>query len=199
MSEKTIPIRMPLPRVVEKIYEAVAELERDYPRRKFTPDGHMVGSIGEVIAEKKFGLRLLPVGTKGHDAVDHKGRNVQIKLTGGSYVVMNDTCDRLLVMCITPDKKHAEVVYYGDGAPIWQAARRIREDGKRKSAPRAITVKKLRKMSETNPAINRMTDGFVSYVGDEVVYDGEAAAYGLNPLTKVPKEWNTNDGWDTDA
>ena len=32
------------------IYRAVQESEADYPWRKFTPDGHLVGSVGKVIA-----------------------------------------------------------------------------------------------------------------------------------------------------
>jgi len=37
---------------VAKIYEAVEELRQEFPGRPFTPDGHLVGSIGEVIASK---------------------------------------------------------------------------------------------------------------------------------------------------
>ncbi len=40
-----------LPKLVADIYRAVADLEKLYPGGKFTPDGHLVGSIGEVIAE----------------------------------------------------------------------------------------------------------------------------------------------------
>ncbi|WP_155253486.1 DUF6998 domain-containing protein [Bradyrhizobium japonicum] len=43
-------MRINLPKPVTDIYRAVAELEALYPGRKFTPDGHLVGSIGEVIA-----------------------------------------------------------------------------------------------------------------------------------------------------
>ena len=35
---------------VQKIYEIVGELQADFPGRSFTPDGHLVGSIGEVMA-----------------------------------------------------------------------------------------------------------------------------------------------------
>jgi hypothetical protein len=50
--------RINLPAPVADIYRAVAELEKLYPGRKFTPDGHLVGSIGEVIAAEHFGLTL---------------------------------------------------------------------------------------------------------------------------------------------
>lgn len=51
--------RIPLPARVDKIYEAVAELEAAYPGRKFTPDGHLVGSIDEAIAAEA--LKLTPM------------------------------------------------------------------------------------------------------------------------------------------
>jgi hypothetical protein len=146
LPEKAIPESVKLPDEVEKIYEAVAELERKYPGRRFTPDGHMVGSIGEVIAAEAFGLRLFRGSFPGHDAIDPEGRNVQIKLTAGDHVSMYGTCDRLLVLRITSDKRHAEIVYDGDGAPVWQAAGPMRKNGQR-----SISVKKLRKMSETSP------------------------------------------------
>ena len=44
--------RIKLPAPVAAIYHAVAQLEELYREsgRKFTPDGHLVGSIGEVVA-----------------------------------------------------------------------------------------------------------------------------------------------------
>jgi hypothetical protein len=47
--------RIPLPEPVAKIYEAVEELQKFYPGRKFTPDGHLVGLIGEVVAAEALG------------------------------------------------------------------------------------------------------------------------------------------------
>jgi hypothetical protein len=39
-------MKVKLPKPVAAIYKAVEELEEAYPGRKFTPDGHLVGSIG---------------------------------------------------------------------------------------------------------------------------------------------------------
>jgi hypothetical protein len=38
--------------------------------RHFTPDGHMVGSIGEDFAAHHYGLQLLTASTKGHNPVN---------------------------------------------------------------------------------------------------------------------------------
>src|SRR5437868_2228002 len=88
-----------LPPHVAAIYRAVDELSRMFPGRPFTPDGHMVGSIGEVIAARAFGLTLYPPSQATHDAFDDDG-DVQIKLTGGKCVSMYSCCDRLLVLRI---------------------------------------------------------------------------------------------------
>ena len=43
---------------VQKLVEIVAELEAEFPGRHFTLDGHLVGSIGEVMAAYYYGIEL---------------------------------------------------------------------------------------------------------------------------------------------
>ncbi len=52
------------------------------------------------------------------------------------------TCDRLLVMRITADKLHAQVVYDGEGAPVWDAARPMQKNGQR-----SVSIHRLRGLS----------------------------------------------------
>ena len=56
VGEKMPQQRIKLPAPVANIYRAVRTLEKLYPERKFTPDGHLVGSIGEVIAAEQLDL-----------------------------------------------------------------------------------------------------------------------------------------------
>ena len=123
--------RIALPEPVAKIYAAVAELERLFPGRKFTPDGHLVGSIGEVIAAESLGLRLYPMSKSGHDGIDDKGVQVQIKMTGGTQIAMTSTCERLVVLRVV-SAQEAEVVYDGPGDPVWTAAGKMGKNGQRK-------------------------------------------------------------------
>ena len=60
--------------IIREIYRLVEELELIYPGRKFTPDGHLVGSIGEAFAAEHYGMTLLPAGAAIHDAEDSEGR-----------------------------------------------------------------------------------------------------------------------------
>lgn len=132
--------RVVLPKCVAQIYGAVQELERRYPGRKFTPDGHLVGSIGEVVAREAFGLTLYPPSYKKHDAFDAKG-DIQIKMTADSRVSMYDECDRLLVLKVVSPEE-AEIIYFGPGKPVWESA-----GGKQKNGQRSIGVVKLRKLA----------------------------------------------------
>jgi hypothetical protein len=121
--------RINLPKPVADIYRAVAELQRLYPDRKFTPDGHLVGSIGEVIAREHFGLTLYPPSKSGHDAFDANG-DIQIKLTAGRSVSLYADCVRLIVLRIVSPEQ-AEIFYDGPGAPAWAAAGSMQKNGQR--------------------------------------------------------------------
>ena len=57
------------PALVGELYRLVAEFEAMFPGRHFTPDGHMVGSLGEAIAAHHYDLELLTASNKGFDAV----------------------------------------------------------------------------------------------------------------------------------
>jgi hypothetical protein len=39
-----------IPKLIKELYGIVDSLEALFPGRHFTPDGHLVGSIGEVLA-----------------------------------------------------------------------------------------------------------------------------------------------------
>jgi hypothetical protein len=90
MSESRIPI------IIARLYALVDELELLFPERKFTPDGHLVGSIGEIVAKYFYDLELLPVNHANSDArtQDGTGRLVQIKLTAGNSINLNDSDDQ---------------------------------------------------------------------------------------------------------
>jgi len=132
--------RVRLPAPVAAIYKAVEELSAAYPGRKFTPDGHLVGSIGEVVAAEALGLTLYPSSHPGHDAYDGNG-DVQIKMTGGNSVSLYACCDRRVVLRVVSHEE-AEIVYDGPGEPAWEAAGRIQKNGQR-----TVRLSKLRQIA----------------------------------------------------
>jgi hypothetical protein len=139
-----MPRRIPLPEPVARIYKAVEELQALYPTRKFTPDGHLVGSIGEVVAAEALGLTLHPMSRPGHDAYDANG-DVQIKMTAGKRVAMYDTCNRLIVLQVVSPRE-AEIVYDGPGEPAWTAT-----GNKAKNGQKSISLRRLRSLASPNP------------------------------------------------
>jgi hypothetical protein len=91
-----------LPRLIADLYQIVDELESRF-QRKFTPDGHLVGSIGEVVAAYLYNLKLADQSTESVDAWTKEAdpRSVQIKLTAGHSVSLSDsekTSDVLIVL-----------------------------------------------------------------------------------------------------
>lgn len=71
-----------VPALIGDLLKTTQRLNTLFEGRPFTPDGHLVGSIGEVVAEYIYDLKLTLVGTPQIDAHAKDGRSVQIKLTG---------------------------------------------------------------------------------------------------------------------
>lgn len=122
---------------IQELYRITSELEKKYPGRRFTPDGHLVGSIGEVYAAEKYGLALLEASSEKHDARSADGKLIQIKITQTDRVSMYSKPDYLIVMKITHDGC-IEEVYNGKGSSPWENAGKIQKNGQR-----SISLRKL--------------------------------------------------------
>lgn len=116
--------------LLDDLYAAADGLERIFPGRKFTLDGHLVGSIGEVAAAYIFDLDLNPASTMGHDARSRCGRNVEIKLTQGRSVAIRHEPEHLIVLH-RPIGGPLRVVFNGPGSLAWTAAGRMQKNGQR--------------------------------------------------------------------
>lgn len=103
--------------LVRDLHRVVEALERLHVGRKFTPDGHLVGSLGEVAALALFDITLHTSSNKGCDAVTPHGRMVEIKATYGADGVnvrrsSHGVADDLLVLKLSKDGG-VEVVFNG--------------------------------------------------------------------------------------
>ncbi|MCX2522743.1 DUF6998 domain-containing protein [Larsenimonas rhizosphaerae] len=116
--------------LLDQLYSAADGLEALFPGRKFTLDGHLVGSVGEVVAAYMFNLTLNPASTLGHDAIAPDGRQVEIKLTQGKTVALRHPPEHLLVLA-RPRSGAISVIYNGPGQIAWDAAGKRQNNGQR--------------------------------------------------------------------
>lgn len=124
-----------VPGLVSRLYEIVDELEEIFRGRHFTPDGHLVGSLGESLAAYMFGLTLNAASTAAHDAVTKDGVRVEVKATQRRGVSLSASAspwgdERLLALRLT---RHGppEVVYNGPADAVWSAAGPAQKNGQR--------------------------------------------------------------------
>ena len=134
-----------VPALVRKLYDLVSEFEKLFPGRAFTPDGHLVGSIGEVIAAHKFDLKLHKASAESHDAIAPNGWHVQIKATQGKAVALRAEPQHLLVLRLEKSGE-CEVVYNGPGALAWAKC-----GAKQKNGQCQISLSKLRGLMQIVP------------------------------------------------
>ena len=104
---------------IQDLRGIVGRLEKQFPGRHFTLDGHLLGSIGEVYAEKRYGLELLKAGYPVHDAKTKDGRFVQIKVTQGKSAALRKKPADYLIVLLIDGEGHFNEVYNGPGGPVW--------------------------------------------------------------------------------
>ena len=137
---------------VRLIFKACRELTES-TGRPFSIDGHLVGSLGEVLAADMLKLRLMPPSTEGYDALDLNDQKVEIKTTTVNAVALSAAtpiADLLVVVSLDSDGA-ATIVYHDRYLPAWNAS------GKRqKTGQRRLSLSKLHSLTNDSPP----TSGF---------------------------------------
>ena len=127
-------------KLIASIYEAVVELEKMFDGRRFTPDGILVGSLGEVMAEIEYEIKLLPPNYPRHDAEElGSKRSVQIRTNQGESAYLSEEPDYLIALKLLRDGKVKEI-YNGPGKIAWKLALEVK---KGKNGYHAIRHSKL--------------------------------------------------------
>lgn len=100
------------------IYRSVDELEVMFPGRHFTPDGHLVGSLGEALASAHYDIKLFDnAATHRHDGF-LGDKQIQIKTTQGTRISISSKPEHLLVLKLNRDGSFVEK-YNGPGSLVW--------------------------------------------------------------------------------
>ena len=128
---------------IQELFKISSKLEKTFPDRKFTLDGHLIGSIGEVLAAYYYDLLLLPSSAEKHDATAPDGRKVQVKATQGTKsIALRSEPDYLIVLWIDDNTGDVREVNNGPGAIVWNACGKWASNG-----TRSITMSKLKKIA----------------------------------------------------
>lgn len=143
-------LRESVAETIKALYQITRELEALFPGRHYTPDGHMIGSIGEALAASCYGLNLFPASAETHDAMAPDGRLVQIKATQIDRVALSSQPDWLLVLKIHPDGTFSEE-YNGPGAPVWENCGKMQKTGQR-----PISLSRLHQLQQDVPASQKL-------------------------------------------
>ncbi len=138
-----MPIRQ-VPDLITQLYAIVRKLNALFPGRPFTPDGHLVGSIGEVVAAFVYNLRLEKCSNPGFDAKTLDGRTVEIKLTAGKSVSIAEGPNPDLLLVLVLDQQHGFREAYNRKFPVELCEKRPLN----KRRVRSISLAYLRKINE---------------------------------------------------
>jgi len=125
--------------LLKQIYAAVAGLEKMFPGRHFTPDGHMVGSIGEAVAAFHYGVALYPPGYPEFDG-RKDGKEIQIKATQRDSVDLKPCGGNLLVLKLEQNGAFEEI-YNGGAERVWNSLSHRKAT---KAGEKSISLRQLR-------------------------------------------------------
>ena len=136
--------------LVRRLYALVAEFEVLFPGRRFTLDGHLVGSIGEVLAAHRYGISLCTASTEAHDGFAADGRRVEIKMTQGERVALRAAPQHLIVLHLSKEGSATEV-FNGPGELAWSRCGPMQSNGQRR-----ISIKSLQELMTEVPESERL-------------------------------------------
>ncbi|MBW4057143.1 MAG: hypothetical protein HIU83_17490 [Proteobacteria bacterium] len=105
---------------IATIYSAANELGRDYGISTCTPDGHLLGAIGQIAAKIAFGLEFGSSKTE-HNATITKGAkkvHVQVRSTGRGTIALREEPEYLISLNIS-NNGEIGLLYNGPGKHVW--------------------------------------------------------------------------------
>jgi hypothetical protein len=131
--------------LIKQLYSTVNELESMFPGRHFTPDGHMVGSIGECLVADAYDVELQAASNKGFDAIAKDGRQVEIKATQAKSIAFRSEPEHTIIIKILPDGTFQEA-YNGPGNLVWNqfSEKKLPSNGQYQ-----ISLNKLKELNAT--------------------------------------------------
>lgn len=149
---------------IKKAYEnivdllhIVGDLEKSFPGRHFTLDGHLIGSIGEVMAAYYYGIELYEASAPMHDGKTSDGKEVQIKITQQKRIQINEEPAYLIVLFLNRVTGEISEIYNGTGKKPWETAYSYKKRNTRfMMVSKLIELDRNVEPSERIPAIHQI-------------------------------------------
>ena len=106
---------------ISQIYEISNELGRAFNIDKCTPDGHLLGAIGQIAAKIAYGLEF------GSEKDEHnctwsdgsRRINVQVRCTGRNNIALRQEPEHLIALSIF-ENGAIRLLYNGPGNLVWK-------------------------------------------------------------------------------
>lgn len=150
---------MTICKAVGELLRIVEELHINYPNRKFTLDGRLVGDLGEVTVEQNYEVTLCLSSEKHYDGKTPDGKKIQIKTTMQDALTF--PCyhipDYYLGIKILPNGDYEEI-FNGPGKVIHSAISRRKPTKTNLHSIGLGTLKKLNKAVKKNQRIPKKTE-----------------------------------------
>ena len=119
--------------LIRSIFTACAELS-DRLGRPVSPDGHLVGSLGEIFARDQLGLTLMPPSNEGFDAQTPEGVAVEIKATTRNSIALSNSGSKaeILIVVKIDQTGRCAIVFNGPIERAWAVAGKPQRNGQRR-------------------------------------------------------------------
>ena len=116
---------------IASIYEIANELGREFNIPRCTPDGHLLGTIGQIAAKIAFGLQV------GSDKKEHNCSwfdqnrfiNIQVRCTGRGSAAIRTEPEYLIALGISETGK-IYLLYNGPGKYVWERIKHQKQSRK---------------------------------------------------------------------
>ncbi len=119
--------------LIASIFESCRKLSL-LSGRPVSPDGHLVGSLGEIFAAETLQLTLMPPSNFGFDALDRDGQRVEIKTTTRTSIAISNeipVAQRLVVVVLSPEGS-GQIAYDGPMSTALSVAGAPQKNGQRR-------------------------------------------------------------------
>lgn len=119
--------------LIKEVFAACAELSNRFGR-PVSPDGHLVGSLGEVFVRDRMGLELMPPSNEGFDARTSDGVPVEIKATTRNSIALssNGSFAEVLIVVRFDQDGTGTIVFNGPMERAWKLAGKPQRNGQRR-------------------------------------------------------------------